>query len=261
MTKMTYRKAHLVELLGKKGVLTVSDIAELYGISLPSVRRLCALLEKEKRAIRTHGGLRSIRATNASYNFEIIDAEYAKEKAAIAHYAVGLIKNQQSLFLESGTTLKQFAIALAEQLRTGKISDVLIFTNSMANFEILQPVSKVILVGGFYRSERRDFCGLLSEKLIQSLNFDICFIGADGINIDSGLMAYDDETARFDELLIRRSEKSILLTNSEKFTKNSLISYCAVRDVSQIITDSKLPDSIRESYAAIGVPVTAVGNI
>ena len=97
MNKLRYRKDHLVELLHDKGELQVSEIAELYGISLPSVRRLCAQLEKEKRAIRIHGGLRSIQEKNDLYKFEIIDTEHAAEKAAIAQYAVSLVKNRQSL--------------------------------------------------------------------------------------------------------------------------------------------------------------------
>jgi DeoR/GlpR family transcriptional regulator of sugar metabolism len=258
MTKLEYRKDHLVELLQDKGELQVSDIAGLYGISLPSVRRLCSQLERERRVIRTHGGIRPIQTKNDPYKFEIIDTEYAAEKAAIAQYAVTLVKSRQSVFLESGTTLKQFALVFAERLRKGELSDIVIFTNSLVNLEILQPVCKVIVVGGLYRPERRDFCGFLSEKLIHSLRFDLCFIGADGINLQSGIMALDAETVRLDELLIKNSEKSILLTNSEKFAKNSLIPYCSVKDVHLIVTDSKLPQKTRDDYQAAGVNVVCI---
>jgi DeoR/GlpR family transcriptional regulator of sugar metabolism len=259
MNKLDYRKDHLVELLHEKGELQVAAIADLYGISLPSVRRLCAQLEKERRVIRIHGGIRPIQAKNSpAYKFEIIDTEYADEKAAIARYGVSLVKNRQSLFLEAGTTLKQFALALAERLRKGELSDIVIFTNSMVNLEILQPVCKVIVVGGLYRPERHDFCGFLSEKLIRSLRFDVCFIGADGINLESGIMALDAETVRLDELLIKNSEKSILLSNSEKFLKNSLIPYCSVKDIHLIVTDSKLPQNIRDDYMTAGVNLVCV---
>ena len=259
MAKLKYRKDHLVELLQEKGELQVSAIAELYGISLPSVRRLCALLEKEERAIRIHGGLRSIPVKDGPYQFEIIDTEYAVEKTAIAQYAAAnLVKDRQSLFLGSGTTIKQFTIALAGRLQKNELADIVIFTNSMVNFEILHPASKVILVGGLYRPERRDFCGFLSEKLIRSLRFDVCFTGADGINLENGIMAMDAETVRLDELLIRNSEKSILLSNSEKFSKNSLITYCSVKDIHMIVTDSNLPQHIRDDYRAASVNVVCV---
>jgi len=258
MTKLRYRKDHLVEILQERGELQVSAIADLYGISLPSVRRLCSQLEREKRAIRYHGGLRSITVKDDPYKFDKFDTEYAAEKEAIAQYAIKLVKERQSIFLESGTTLKQFTLALAERFRNGELADLVIFTNSMVNFEILQPVCKVILVGGFYRPERRDFCGFLSEKLIRSLHFDVCFIGADGINLEDGLMALDAETVRLDELLIKNSEKTVLLSNSEKFSKNSLIPYCSVRDIHLIVTDSKLPQLIQDEYRSVDVNLVCV---
>ena len=260
MGKLSHRKDHLVELLYEKGELPIAKIAELYSISLPSVRRLCAQLEKEKRIIRIHGGIRPIRANNGFYKFEVIDTEYADEKAAIAQYAVSLVNNRQSLFLESGTTLKQFAFALAERFRAGELSDVVIFTNSMVNLEILQSVCKVIVIGGLYRPERRDFCGFLSERLIRSLRFDVCFIGADAVSLESGIMALDTETAHLDELLIKHSEKSILLSNSEKFRKHSLIPYCLAKDVQMIVTDSKLPQQIRDDYFAADINVVCVNS-
>ena len=260
MSKLNYRKDHLVELLYEKEELSIAAIAQLYSISLPSVRRLCAQLEKEGRVIRVHGGIRSIQAKKSAYKFEIIDTESAEEKAAIAQYAVSLVKNRQSVFLESGTTMKQFALAMAERFKNEELSGVVIFTNSMVNLEILQPVCKVIVVGGLYRPERRDFCGFLSEKLIRSLRFDLCFMGADGIGIESGIMALDTESAHLDELLIKQSEKSVLLCTSEKFSKKSLIPFCSVKDVQLIVTDSKLPLHIQNDYTAAGVEVVCVDS-
>ena len=258
MSKLDYRKDHLVDLLYEKEEISTATIAELYGISLPSVRRLCALLEKERRVIRVHGGIRSFKAKKSAYNFEIVDAEYAEEKAAIAHYVTGLVESRQSLFLESGTTLKQFALALVERLRAGELSDVVVFTNSIINLEILQTVCKVFVIGGLYRPERRDFCGFLSERLIRSLRFDMCFIGADGINLESGIMAFDAESAHLDELLIKNSDKTILMSNSEKFQKTALIPFCSVKDMHIIVTDSKLPQEIRNEYLDAGVNIVCV---
>ena len=258
MNKVQYRKDHLVELLYEKGEMPIGEIAELYNISFPSVRRLCAQMENEGRIIRTHGGIRSLQIKKSDYKFEVIDAEYAKEKAAIANYAISLVKKRESIFIESGTTIKQFVLALAERLRGEELPDTVVFTNSMVNIEILQSVCKVIGIGGIYRPERRDFCGFLGEKMVRSLRFDICFIGADGINLETGVMALDTETAHLDELLIKNSEKTILLINSEKFSKNSLIPFCSVKEIKLIVTDSKLPQQIRDEYKNAGVDVVCV---
>ena len=86
----------------------------------------------------------------------------------------------------------------------------------------------------------------------------MCFIGADGISLESGVMALDTETAHLDELLIKNSEKTILLINSGKFSKNSLIPFCSVREIKSIVTDNKLPQQIRDEYKNAGIDVVCV---
>jgi DeoR family fructose operon transcriptional repressor len=259
MGKIENRKDRLIGYLEQRGKLSVAEVAEYCEISLPTARRLCAQLEKEQRAMRTHGGIRFVPSIkDTTYRFDAIDAEYTVEKTAIAKNAVTLVRNGQCIFLEAGTTVKHFALALAERMRGGDLSDISVFTNSLVNLEILEPVCKVTVIGGLYRPERRDFCGFLCEKLIRTLRFDVCFIGTDAINLTDGIMALDVETVRLDELLIERSNRSIILTNSEKFRKHSLISYCSVRDISTIITDSKLPPEIAGEYRNAGVDIVCV---
>lgn len=258
MGKIADRKNQLIEYLEKRGKLSVADIAGLFNIALPSARRLCAQLESDPRIMRTHGGIRFIPPLETPYAFDALDGEFSSEKTAIAKYASSLVKSNQIIFLESGTTVKQFAIALSAHINGKELSNVAVYTNSLVNLEILEPVCKVTLVGGVYRRERRDFCGFLSEKLLRTLRFDACFIGADGLNLKDGIMAMDIETVRIDELLIERSAQPYILVHSEKFYKRSFISYCAVKDASAIITDSKLLPEIVKDYQAAGINLICV---
>jgi DeoR/GlpR family transcriptional regulator of sugar metabolism len=258
MKKIEDRKDHLIEYLEQKGKLSVAEIAEFFEISLPTARRLCARLEREQRVMRTHGGVRFVPPIKATYTFDAFDAEYYAEKDIIAKRAAELVRNNQIIFLESGTTVKHFAAALAERLRGGQLSDISVFTNSLVNLDILESVCNVTVVGGLYRHERRDFCGFLCEKMIRTLRFNGCFLGADALDLNEGIMAMDIETVRLDELLIERSDQSIILAHSEKFHKHSLISYCSVHDVSTIITDSSLAPHIQREYQAAGINLICV---
>ena len=258
MGKITDRKNRLIEHLEKCGRLSVADIAGFFSISLPTARRMCAQLEQEHRIMRTHGGIRFAPTVETTYAFDAIDGKFSKEKTDITRYASSLVKENEIIFLESGTTVKQFAIALANRIQIGQLNNISVYTNSLVNLEILEKVCKVTLVGGVYRPQRRDFCGFLSEKLLRTLRFSACFIGADGLSISDGIMAMDTETVRIDELLIERSTESYILVHSEKFNKQSFISYCAVQDVSAIITDSNLSPEMVSEYKAAGVSLICV---
>ena len=258
MGKIVDRKNLLISHLEKCGKLSVADIADFFRTSLPTARRMCAQLEKEQRVMRIHGGIRFVPPVETPYAFDAIDGEYSREKADIAKKACSLVKDNQIIFLESGTTLKQFALALANRIQGGHLSNIAVYTNSLVNLEILEKVCKVTMVGGVYRPERRDFCGFLSEKLLRTMRFNACFVGADGLSINDGIMAMDTETVRIDELLIERSTESYILVHSEKFNKHSFISYCTVHEVSAIITDSQLPPETIKEYEAAGVNLMCV---
>jgi DeoR/GlpR family transcriptional regulator of sugar metabolism len=258
MGKISDRKISLISYLEKKGKLSVAEIAAYFSISLPSARRICAQLEKEQCIMRTHGGIRFVPPVETPYAFDAIDGEYSREKANIAENGSALVKDNQIIFLESGTTIKQFALALANRIKDGQLNNITVYTNSLVNLEILEKVCKITLIGGVYRPERRDFCGFLSEKLLRTLRFSACFLGADALSINDGIMAMDVETVRIDELLIERSAESYILVHSEKFNKHSFLSYCSVQEVSAIITDSRLPDETARDYRAAGVNLICV---
>jgi DeoR family fructose operon transcriptional repressor len=258
MKKIETRKNQLIALLENSDELSVSDVADYFNISLPTARRLCARMENEKHAIRTHGGIKSFPTPEIPYSFDLKESEYNMEKEAIAKKAVEFIRENESVYLESGTTVKQLAIALASRIQRGELNGIIVFTNSLENLEILRHLCKVFVIGGLYRPQRRDFCGFLAEKQVETLHFDICFIGADALNLENGAMAMDIETVRIDEILIKHSSRSILVADSEKFLKHSMISFCSVKDVSMIITDSKLLQNIRREYAAREVNLLCV---
>ncbi|MEG1180531.1 MAG: DeoR/GlpR family DNA-binding transcription regulator [Oscillospiraceae bacterium] len=259
MNKVDMRKKELLRMLQTSETLTVSDAAQHLGVSLPTARRLCSQLSQEGKATRIHGGLRYLEHPESAYSFDLLSNEHVEEKTRIAKYASSLIQSNQVIFIEAGTTLRHFSIALAERLRKQELSNLVIFTNSLINLNILYPIqTSIMMIGGQYRDERKDFIGYLSEMALKGLQFNYCFIGADAISPSGGVMAMDIDTVRFDAELVKHSEKVIILAHSEKFKKRSLISYVSVDNVDSIITDNGLDlDTINE-YRQHNVRIFAV---
>ena len=259
MYKIDQRKSKVMDMLLASDTVSVAEIAQRLEISLPTARRLCVLLAEENRAERTRGGLRRLPPGESTYSFDTLRNDHAEEKIAIAKYASSLVKSNQVVFLEAGTTLQHFAIALGERIRNQEITNIVIFTNSLINLEILHPVqSNLQMIGGQYRSDRKDFVGYLSELALKGLRFDYCFVGADAISLSDGVMAMDMDTVRFDAQLVTHAEKSVILAHSEKFRKHALISYVSASEVDCIITDNARDASIAEAYRGRGVNLVTV---
>lgn len=248
--------------LKRQKSLRISDIETLFQVSESTARRMCAELELSGCAVRTFGGIQYLpeqyKETYQTYSFDLLTEQYSEEKRRIGAYAAGLVEPGDTIFLSGGTTVYQFASHLAKLLSEKGIPDLNIMTNSVANAEILSTVTRVILTGGEYRARRRDTAGLVGEKSINNARFSKSFIGLDGIDISDGLMTWDIETARIDQLTIKRSDYVYLLTDSSKFKKRTFINYEELAPEYTIITDSSLPEEIQENAARNGQSIIVV---
>jgi DeoR/GlpR family transcriptional regulator of sugar metabolism len=266
MGKVDRRKQELLQILQEENTIDISDVAKRFHISLPTARRLCTQLAEDGMAIRTHGGIKRVYLLEEPgdqpedlYSFDLMQKEFVEEKSRIAKYASTLVQDNQVIFIEAGTTISLFSIALAERIRNKEISNLVIFTNSLITLNILAPVhNNIMVIGGHYRERRKDFSGYLSELALKGLQFNSCFIGADAISLAHGIMAMDFDTVRFDTVLVSHSENVFVLAHSEKFNKSSLISYASVDDVTYIITDKGLPESIIEEFENHKVKIITV---
>lgn len=258
MHKVDQRKKELLDMLQASESVSVTEIAQRLDISLPTARRLCVQLASDGKATRIRGGLKQLVPSKSTYSFDSLRNEHVEEKARIARYASTLVESNQVVFLEAGTTLRHFAIALAERIRNQELTNVVIFTNSLVNLDILYPVTNILMIGGQYRDERKDFVGYLSELSLKGLRFNYCFLGADAVSITGGVMAMDMDTVRFDAELVTHAEKTVILAHSDKFRKNSLISYVDVTNVDSIITDSGLNEEIAQEYRRRNLPLILV---
>lgn len=258
MDNVRVRKQKLIELLSKEEKLSVDEVAVQFGISLPTARRMCVQLAGEGKALRVHGGIQRLPEQKSSYSFDQLSNESIDEKRRIARYAVSLIKSNQVIFLEAGTTLLQAAIALSERMKNNELTNVIVFTNSLLNLQVLHHVCNVNMIGGLYRDERKDFTGYMSELAIRGLQFDYCFVGADAVNLSMGIMGMDIDTVRFDRELVQHSEHVVVLAHSAKLCRNSLISFASVDDISYIITDTGVADDVFSQYEEKGVRLVRV---
>lgn len=88
-------------------------------------------------------------------------------------YAASLIQSGDTVYLDCGTTLSYMAAALAERIKNEDLLPLNIVTNSIANLQILSevPLCKVVLTGGVYNANRRDFSGPLTERYIRNFHF------------------------------------------------------------------------------------------
>ena len=232
----------LLKELQLNGCITLKEAIDKFDISEATARRLFTRIESKGLGIRSHGKISLPDSTYNFYRYEASEELYVKEKKQIAEEAVKLIKNGDALFLDSGTTVCLFSMALAEALRQKTVQNIKVFTNSYMIINILNDLAEVVLIGGTYRPNRKDFCGYMAEKAMKDCHFDKCILGTDGYNSISGFTTTDFESAKICETAIERSDNSVILMDSHKYKKAAVICFTKGDNISVVITDSKIPE-------------------
>lgn len=255
MSKIQEREKKILEALNQRNKLSIEEVTAILGISLSSARRLFIQLESTGRFVRTHGGIHLVSTKGSEYSFEELEGRNLTAKEQIARCAAEIIRDDDIVYFDSGTTLLQLAIAVKQRVQADELHRVRVITNSYANLLILQDSCHVILIGGEYHAGRKAFSGYPAERFVQNFIYKKAFLGVDGLDLNEGFMTTDTDTAKLNEVVMRRSDESYVLLDSSKFGLRSFVSYASVSEVKSIITDSEIEDDILGQCARAGLDV------
>ena len=134
-------------------------------------------------------------------------------------------------------------LALSNRIANNEFTSLNIITNSIANVQAItpRPNCSVILVGGMYSNERRDFSGPLTEKYVSPFHFTKCFLGCDGMNATMGFFSSQFDISSLNSVVMARTDASYVLLDCSKFDHSSLVSYATLAEARGILTD-RVPD-------------------
>jgi DeoR/GlpR family transcriptional regulator of sugar metabolism len=253
--KSEERSSRLLEMLQIDRRLDVRTVSESMGISEATVRRLLARLDGEGKVIRTHGGVRLAPHLGTDYSYLQSATHRSREKSLIGRAAAELVAAGDRLYLDSGTTVLKLAEALALRLQAGEIADLVVLTNSLALVETLAPRCRLILVGGEVRTERRDLCGPISEETLHLFHVTRAFLGADAVSLTGGFMTTDERTAMLNRIVLRAAGSACVLADSEKFNRDSFISFAPLDGVDLVLTDPSIGEPVLEGFRAAGAAI------
>jgi DeoR family fructose operon transcriptional repressor len=256
MNKMTSRETYLLNMLSSAGRITTGEVVKLFNISEATARRMFTKLERSGKIVRNYGGIQ-LMGRLPDYSFELREKVYQQEKVNIGKLAASFVEDGDTIYLDCGTTIFQMTLALSERIANNEFTSLNIITNSIANVQAIapRPACGVILVGGKYNSERRDFSGSLTEKYAAPFHFNKCFLGCDGMDSMMGFSSNQFEISSLNSLVMERADMAYVLLDSSKFGRCSLASYAKVTEISAVITDRYPEEPLQKALTGAGVRI------
>lgn len=254
MSSIAKRHKHILDELKKHGYVKVSELSEELEVSEVTIRKDLKHLEDKKLLYRNHGSASSLSSIISDRHIDIKEKMQAEEKALIAKKAKTLIDVNDKIMIASGTTL----LALANELNTSENITVITSSVKVSLALCYNPNIEVIQLGGTMRKNSVSIIGHYAENILKSLSCDKLFLGVDGIDLDYGLTTSDMNEARINQQMIEASQKTIILTDSSKFSKRGFCKICDINQIHHIITDKEAPSHIIDMIRERGIEVTLV---
>jgi DeoR family fructose operon transcriptional repressor len=109
----------------------------------------------------------------------------------------------------------------------------------------------VKLTGGEFREKTKALTGPTAESYIRASNFDLAFLGVNGIEPDGTLSAPNEAEANLKRLVAANATRTVVVTVSEKFGERSFRRFGTVDDIDVLVTDGRVPDDFRELFAEV----------
>jgi DeoR/GlpR family transcriptional regulator of sugar metabolism len=238
----------------------VAEVVRDFGVSDMTARRDLSELERGGLLERVHGGAvlpspphpaPAVDAVEPSFGARALRNASAKER--IAREAARIVMRHRTIAMDVGTTTQLVAQNLDGLARAR------IFTNSLRIADALsQSPNEIYMPGGRVRPDEMSIMGPMAVEQFGKLFFDIAVIGISGLTT-GGLFDFSLEDAELKRVYIERSGLSLVLCDSSKFQRMSLVRICDLGAVDMVLTDADPPAPVATALAAAGVELRVAG--
>jgi DeoR/GlpR family transcriptional regulator of sugar metabolism len=228
--------------------VTVQELTERLRVSEVTIRKDLALLEERGNILRTRGGARLAEDRALLRTIQIRRGERRAGKERIAAKAKEFVSEDDTMYLDSGSTCALFAGTLVDM-------NLRVVTNSLDAMNILAnaPGISLLSTGGSYRKEAGSFIGPLAMGTLSGFRFGSCFVGTTGISPSGTFSSQNIVEAELKARALKASRRRIILADSAKFGRDAFAVFARPGEVDILITDTWVDGM--EAMRALGIEV------
>lgn len=236
------RYGKILEILKNKSPVTVVELTHILGTSESTIRRDLISLEEMGKLKKVHGGAMAIESAFNILEDDVITKSKmnVEEKKAIGEYAAALIKNDDFVFIDAGTTTEGLIDCISPNIRATFVTNGIVHAR-----KLVQKGLKAYVVAGQLKLATEAIVGAEGVLSMEKYNFSKCFMGTNGVSLREGYSTPDMEEALIKRQAINRSYKRYILADNSKFGKIHPVTFAAIK-TSCIITDRCDDDRYKE---------------
>jgi DeoR/GlpR family transcriptional regulator of sugar metabolism len=243
------RQHRIGEYLQKVEFASLEELAKQVDASVSTVRRDLSVLEASGVLKRTHGGARIAVIRSDEFTFSARDTHQLAEKEAIGRACAELIRPNQTVIIDAGTTVYHAARYL-ESKSPQIITNSLPVANLFASANRLE----VIVSGGVIYPRLGVLVGPLAVEAFSKIHADVAIMSAGGLTLE-GITNSHGLLIDIQRAMIQGAQKVIFCFDHTKFGRQSVLPLCDLDSVDTVVTDSAAPEELVEALRGRGVEV------
>ena len=229
--------------LEKNSVVYVSSLVETLDTSESTIRRDLNFLHNQGKLNKVHGGATAIKKNIHTKDDEIEVRKnlHTEEKIAIARKAASLIKANDFVYIDAGTTTELMIDFIEEK-------NAVYVTNGINHASRL--VSKgftVYILAGEVKILTQAIIGIEAVNCIKKYNFTKGFFGTNGVCIEKGFTTPEIKEALVKETALKKAREAYILADDSKFNEVSCVTFADIKDAAIITSniDNKYKELVK----------------
>ncbi len=243
------RRRSIMQTLHRDGKVLASELSKALQVSEDTIRRDLRELAAAGVLQRVHGG--ALPRSPVTANFTVRQQQASEAKAAIAQAAVRLIRQDQVLILDGGTTALQVAQHLPHDLRATVITHSPPTALALAE----HPEIEVIMVGGKLYKHELVTVGAAAVEAFCNIRADLCFLGICSVHPEVGISTLDLEEAYVKRAMIASAAEVVALTSLEKLGTAAPYIIGPLSELTHLVTERSVSDEVLAPYRALGITI------
>ncbi len=231
------RQEEILEILNRNKSATVDFLANSLYVSGATIRRDLRAMEKKGMIIRSHGGAMPFRSASIETSFIVREQKDTVAKRKMAALAIKLIRNGNSIFVDSSSTTGY----VMELLRD--FTNLTVTTTGINNATILSQTDsvKVYIAGGLVENHSNSITGTDTMEYISRIHADICILSCTGVSLEAGINDASLEQSKLKQCMCKNSSKVAVLADSSKFGETFMCHDFWFDEIDYLITEKEPP--------------------
>ena len=231
------RFSRILSIIEAEGSATIQELMTALDASESTVRRDLITMDENGLLTKVHGGAIARRPSVSTHDEDVRNRKTmnAEQKNAIAKYAASLIRPDDFVYLDAGTSTEAMIPFIKE-------TQAVFVTNAISHAKRLAERGfTVYLLGGEFKAVTEAIVGEEAVAALEKYNFTKGFWGANGVSLQKGYSTPELKEAMVKKKSMENCKECFVLADESKFNQISSVTFAPFEGATVITTGLSLP--------------------